>query len=45
MLYLTDEEVEAFAKIVKNIMYYDNRIFKIINVTNDGYYIFEIKNK
>lgn len=43
MLYLTDEEVEALAKIHKNTMFYDGRIFKIIKATNDGYYIIELK--
>ncbi len=42
MLYLTDEEVELFATIVKNKMEYNGKVYKIIRVTNEGYYVKEI---
>lgn len=43
MIFLSNEEVETLAKIIKNTILYDNRTFKINRVTNEGYYITEIK--
>lgn len=39
LIYLTDEEVEVFATIVKNKMYYNNNLYKIVRVTLNGYYV------
>lgn len=43
MIYVSDEEVELFAKIVKNTMHYNDKVYKIIKVTNEGYYIKEMQ--
>lgn len=43
MIFLTDEEVETLAEIKGNIMIYDGKKYKIVRVTNDGYYIREIQ--
>jgi len=42
LIYLSDEEVELLARIVKNKMYYNDKVYKIVKVTNEGYYIVEI---
>ena len=43
VIFLSDEEVELFGKIVKNKMEYNNKMYKIVRVTNEGYYVVEIK--
>lgn len=44
MLFLTDEEVELFATILKNKMYYNDKCYKIIRATNEGYYVKEMEH-
>lgn len=43
MIFLPDEEVELFGTIHGNIMIYNGKEHKIVQVTTDGYYVFEIK--
>lgn len=43
MIFLTDEEVELFGVIKGNRMEYNGKVYKIVKVTNDGFYVVEIK--